>query len=183
MDRITNQRNSLKGPEPASEPPKTAVNHQHQHSKHFHGPSSPILQSPQSYYSHRYSPYTPPQLSRYRYHTVSSSPDIQFDPADDPTLFPHIGTWLQSLSEGPRGADGDDFTQFEHVLVSNGYKRVFHLARQGFSVEELQRICENQISDGLAFTLLDYARRDTQKIIMEETRRRRKQHNEPRRYI
>lgn len=194
MDRVTNRKSALKETQLTNKhipplPPAAMPTEHERHSlpvayPHSHEPSSPLRAS-YARYSHRhYSPYTPPRsLYRPRHVQLSSSPEIQFTPADDPTLFPHIGTWLDSLREGPRGADGDDFTQFGPALVEQGFKRVFHLARPEFTVEELRRICGYEITEGLALTLLDYAKRDTQKIISEETRRRRKQRSEPRRYI
>lgn len=109
---------------------------------------------------------------------------MHFEPADDPTLFPHTVDWLESLTQGPRGADGDDFRQFAPALMNNGYKRLFHLARSDFSTKDIRRICgEDRMSEGLASTLLDYARADTRKIVAEETRRRKRERHEPRRYI
>ena len=107
---------------------------------------------------------------------------MQFEPTDDPTLFPLVGSWLESLRDGPRGADGDDFTIYKSALIEHGYKRLFQLASPGFSVGELQRICGEQITEGLASVLIDYARRDTQKIVAEEIRRLRSQKRAPHRY-
>lgn len=108
---------------------------------------------------------------------------MHFEPADDPTLFPTTEGWLNSVQNGPRGADGDDFLQFGQALTANGFKRVFHLAREDFTVGELRQVCGNEkITEGLARTLLDYAKRDTAKIVQEETHRRKRQRKEPRRY-
>ena len=107
----------------------------------------------------------------------------RFDPLDDPTLFPHVEGWLESLQNGPRGADGDNFTQYDAALIAHGYKRIFHLARDNFTIEELQRVCGNDMTEGLAHSLLEYAKHDTAKIVKEESDRQRRQRVEPRRYL
>lgn len=155
---------------------------------HSHELSSPV-RTPcrHRHHRHSYSPYSPPRVyypSQFAHTRPPSSPDIQFEPTEDPTLFPRVENWLSSLDEGPRGSDGDYFTQYAPLLISNGYKRLFHLARPGFSTNELRRICgQDNMTEGLAATILDYARADTSKIVADETRRRRKRQYESRRYV
>ena len=46
------------------------------------------------------------------------------DDPEDPTMFPHISTWLMELDTSPRGADGQIFAQYAEMITGQGY---FHL--------------------------------------------------------
>jgi hypothetical protein len=55
---------------------------------------------------------------------ISSDP---IEELEDPTLFPHIGTWLEELNNGVRGSDGHHFAQYGAALDNNKFTRIFQL--------------------------------------------------------
>ena len=112
-------------------------------------------------------PPPPPSYSRSRYDDIpSSDPPEEF--GEDVTLFPRLSQWLVELDEGPRGADGHNFSQFVHGFEQEKYFRICDVA--DLSVGDVCGILTG-IAQGTASKLVSYAKQDTELIRKKEKRR------------
>ena len=98
---------------------------------------------------------------------------------DDPTLFPWVTSWLLDLDNGPRGADGHNFSQCALTLETNMFTRILQL--EAMSNQELRALCPS-IPAGTASLLLQYARGECNSIQKKESRRQHEARLEPRCY-
>ena len=89
-------------------------------------------------------------------HDHQTSSDL--DDIEDPTLFPHIVSWLVELDASPRGGDGQCFAQFTDMIISQGYYRLCELV-DSVTAEDLKSICPG-ILEGVAKALLRYVKAD-----------------------
>ena len=93
-------------------------------------------------------------------HNHQTSSDL--DNIEDPTLFPHIASWLVELDASPCGADGQCFAQFTDMIISQGYYRLCELT-DSVTAEDLKSICPG-ILEGVAKALLCYAKADVKRL-------------------
>lgn len=127
-------------------------------------------------YQPPHSPRTPRHYRR-RYQIPSSDP---VEELDDPTLFPRVAEWLQELDQGPRGADGHNFTQHGARLEQNMFMRIFQL--ETLMEEKLVAVCES-MAPGTATLIMQYARKDCSRIRKNEAQRLREARLQPKRYL
>ena len=98
---------------------------------------------------------------------------------DDPTVYPRLTTWFEELDNGPRGSDGHNFAQYAASLEENGYKRLFQLEK--LIKDDLLMVCDGLLP-GTASLILDYARKDAERIRKRETKRLREIRHQAKRY-
>jgi hypothetical protein len=87
---------------------------------------------------------------------------------EDVTLFPRLSDWLQTLDEGPRGADGHNFGQFASDFEREKYFRISDV--EDVDITTLLAICPG-MANGTATKLLAHAKKDTAKIRKKEMKR------------
>ncbi|KAF8574998.1 hypothetical protein K439DRAFT_775686 [Ramaria rubella] len=98
-----------------------------------------------------------------------------FDDIEDPTQFPMVQSWLETLDNGPRGADGQYFAQYGANLIASGYLRVSQIT-DTMTVGGMNEICMG-ILPGTSTLLLSYAVADVKRIHRKLDKERRQGQN------
>ncbi|KAJ7463643.1 hypothetical protein FB451DRAFT_1265104 [Mycena latifolia] len=113
---------------------------------------------------------TPPQpstMNRHgRYDDMPSSDPPEM--AEDSRLFPRIGNWLPELDEGPRGADGHNFSQYAPDFDREKYIRIVDL--ESLKINDLKTLIP-EMAHGTAAKMLAYATTDIGLIRKRERKR------------
>src|SRR6266481_8937463 len=122
----------------------------------------PPLPPPHYGYYGCYAPYMTPGHHHGGSGSSCSHQTSSDDDPEDPTMFPHISTWLMELDTSPRGADGQIFAQYAEMITGQGYFRLCDLA-DSMTIEELKTVCPG-ILGGVAKALLRYVSTDVKWI-------------------
>ena len=104
--------------------------------------------------------YSPGHAKRQR-DEIPSSDGIE-EPLEDPSIFPLVDAWLQSLDEGMRGKDGHNFAQYSEALTEAMFTRVSDIA-DGLNVSTLREVV-GDMPFGTASAMIRYAEADTKSI-------------------
>jgi hypothetical protein len=107
-----------------------------------------------------------PQSGHHSEFDIPSSDPIE--ELEDVTLFPRLSDWLQTLDEGPWGADGHNFGQFAPDFKHEKYFRISDIG--DVHITTLLAICPG-MANGTATKLLAHAKKDTEKIHKKEMKR------------
>ncbi|KAF8591184.1 hypothetical protein K439DRAFT_1611494 [Ramaria rubella] len=105
-------------------------------------------------------------------------PSSEPEDAEDPSLFPHIDDWLQSLDDGPLGVDGLNVSQYATPLLAQGYICISQLV-DTVTVTDLLRHCPGLL-EGTAQLILRHAHKAIEKVQRQQQKHTR--HHKKRRY-
>ncbi|KAF8181340.1 hypothetical protein K438DRAFT_1973409 [Mycena galopus ATCC 62051] len=111
-----------------------------------------------------------------RYVDMPSSPPAEIE---DCRLFPRMGTWLQELDDGARGADEHNFAQYAPDFQCQKYVHIVDL--EELRIEDVTRLIP-EIPHGTATKILTYAKADIGRLRKAERKCVRAEANKGSRY-
>ncbi|KAA1479853.1 hypothetical protein DENSPDRAFT_846397 [Dentipellis sp. KUC8613] len=95
-------------------------------------------------------------------HHFSSDPPI---PDEDPTIFPLISDWLQTLDHSKRGNDGTNYSQYIPLFAAHSIDRVVEIGDQhSMKAVDLVAIFQPSMPIGHANRIITFARQEVEAV-------------------